>query len=169
MSNLDRTNSRVDQAISEGQLWRAKEILQSNIRTQGYVPELYERYGQVLLEMCDLVEAGKYLFLSGKRDPAYERAISLYVARFTRRDPLRLYHSFPTKAKLAVASDYPRPVAETLRALGLPESLPQPRTYPSPKRSVGSFWSCLVLGLLGLAAFGGCARLIWDFFAWIRH
>ena len=42
-----------DAALAEGKLWRAKEILQGNLGTRGYDLELYERLGQVLLEMGD--------------------------------------------------------------------------------------------------------------------
>jgi hypothetical protein len=35
--------------------------------------------------MGDLVEAGKYLFLSGERKPEYEEAINIFVKRFTKK------------------------------------------------------------------------------------
>ena len=153
MWHAEKTYARVDQAVSDGELWRAKEILQGNIGVQEYLPELYERYGEVLLQMGDLVEAGKYLFLSGVRLPEYERAISLYWARYTRRGPACLYRSFPSKAKLTTLDDYPEPVRGELAALGLPRQLRSDPT-PAPKSSVVSLLIGVLLLLLLLASVG---------------
>ncbi len=64
-SSLDRA----DQAVREGRLWRAKEILQGGMRSAGYDVVFFERLGVLLLRMGDLLEAGKFLFLSGRREP----------------------------------------------------------------------------------------------------
>ena len=53
---------RVDEAIERGEMWRAKEILRGNIGTSSYDSQLYERYGRLLLDLGEMVEAGKYLF-----------------------------------------------------------------------------------------------------------
>lgn len=73
--------TRVQAALSRGELWRAKEILQGAIATLKYDPLLYEQYGLILFQMGDLVEAGKYLFLSGQVKEEYETAINLYLKR----------------------------------------------------------------------------------------
>ena len=54
---------RVDRAIQRGEVWRAKEILRGNIRVRGYDVDLYEQYGRLLLDIGEMSEAGKYLFL----------------------------------------------------------------------------------------------------------
>ena len=54
---------RVDEAIEQGETWRAKEILRGNIGSGSYDSLLYERYGLLLMELGELVEAGKYLVL----------------------------------------------------------------------------------------------------------
>ena len=85
---------RARRAVEEGEVWRAKEILRGTIGTQGYDLDLYEQYGELLLQTGELVEAGK----SGRRPSScpdaslpraawkYERAITTYLSRFTRRD-----------------------------------------------------------------------------------
>ncbi|GEM_PF-2206091 len=67
---------RADAAIAAGKLWRAREILQGNIALHGYDQHLFERYGQVLLQLGDAMEAGKYLFLSGDRKHSLASASS---------------------------------------------------------------------------------------------
>ena len=62
-----------EREMSNGNLWRAKEILHKS--------EIYEKLGNVLLQMSDLAEAGKYLFLSGVRKPEYEKAIKIEGGR----------------------------------------------------------------------------------------
>ena len=58
-----------------GQIWRAKELLRGNIAGGRVDPPLLEEYGRLLDSVGDRVEAGKYLFLSGVRSPAYDAAI----------------------------------------------------------------------------------------------
>ncbi|MBL7224225.1 MAG: hypothetical protein ISS72_10250, partial [Candidatus Brocadiae bacterium] len=123
---------RVDAAIAEGKLWRAKEILQGNLRTRGYDLELYERFGQVLLEMGDTLEAGKYLFLSGVRCPEYDEAIELYLSRYARKAPRNLVGTFPRSARRANVADYPEAVRRVLRDLdtGAPGTAARPGGIP---------------------------------------
>ena len=72
---------RVDEAVRRGEIWRAKEILRGSIRSRGYDTELYERYGRLLLDLQETLEAGKYLLLSGMRRPEYEASIELCLSR----------------------------------------------------------------------------------------
>lgn len=123
-SSIEAVLARVRQAVEQGQLWRAKEILLGNSRHRGYDPVLFEHLGLVLQQMGDAVEAGKYLFLSGVRKSEYEAAIALFVNRYTRRDPLQLYHALPRPGRLARRDAYPPVVAAHLEQLGLPATLP---------------------------------------------
>src|SRR5215203_3361718 len=113
--------ARVEKAVAEGKLWRAKEILQGKIAAAPFDPALYERFGTVLLAMGDLVEAGKYLFLAGTNEPEYLDAKVLYLSRYARNGWQNLYGTFPSRAKLLDLSEYPEPVADELRRLGYPE------------------------------------------------
>ena len=106
---------RVDEAIKRGEAWRAKEILRGSIRSHGYDIELYQRYGRLLLDLQDKLEAGKYLFLSGNRQPEYKPAIELYLSRIKGDS---LYYSFPRSARLREVSDYPEPVRSDLERVG---------------------------------------------------
>lgn len=123
---------RVREALDRGELWRAKEILQGRIGNSPYDPRLYEQYGAVLLEMRDLREAGKYLFLSGNRRPDYEPAIRLYLDRH--RDKRSLLGTFPARAREVPRDRFPETVRAELRARGVPEKPFQPASPPASPR-----------------------------------
>ena len=113
---------RVDEAIARGEAWRAKEILRGNIASGSYDSQLYERYGLLLMDLGELVEAGKYLFLSGRRSPEFARAIEVYLSRHPADRPDVLYHSFPSATRFGEQlSRYPLEVRRTLQERGLPE------------------------------------------------
>jgi len=162
----EKTFAKVDKALSEGALWRAKEILQGNI-AHGYDCEIYERYGQVLLQMGDLPEAGKYLFLSGKSLPEYEQAISIYLKRHTKLNPFHTLYTFPKAARLPRLSDYPETVEQYLRSVGHSDNTLE--CYPSQEFKQTRFGTLkdiliLVIFLFCLVLVG---HLIWSFFAFI--
>lgn len=103
--------------MAAGRLWRAKEILQGRLRTAGYDAALYERYGNVLRQMGDLPEAGKYLFLSGTRRPEYRESIRIYLDRHGKT--LRTLHdTFPACVRRTGAASYPEGVLTDLQAAG---------------------------------------------------
>jgi hypothetical protein len=113
--------AHVQQALREGKLWRAKEILRGRIGSLPYSPELYEQYGVVLLAMDDLLQAGKYLFLSGARRSEYETAIDVYLTRHGARGGTALASSFPSRAKAISLTALPQNVQRELVARGLDE------------------------------------------------
>jgi tetratricopeptide (TPR) repeat protein len=139
MFKRDKTDyvARAGKALAEGKLWKAKEILQGNVAATKFDPALYEQYGLVLLEMGDLVEAGKYLFLAGKSKPEHIKAIDLYLSRHARHGWQNIYGTFPARAKLLDLSEYPESVAHELRRLGYPEEerrkLNEARVVTRPK------------------------------------
>jgi hypothetical protein len=170
--SADSLFDRAEQAVRQGKLWRAKEALQGGIRARGYDQELFERLGLVLLQMGDLVEAGRYLFLSGRRTPSYEDSISLYLRRFARANPLQLYRTFPRAARLKNRQDYPSPLNTELERLGVPEELPAPlRKSPGEKpggtngKFVGNLvsYGCLaiIVVILGFAGLGIASIVQW--------
>ncbi|MGI8494097.1 MAG: tetratricopeptide repeat protein [Pyrinomonadaceae bacterium] len=114
--------AEAEQEITAGNLWRAKEILHRSLKNSGYNVQLFEKLGIVLLQMNDLVEAGKYLFLSGVRKPEYEKAIGTFLQKYEGK-PHNLFHPFPRSAKLSKISDYPETVAAKLRELGFSDGL----------------------------------------------
>ena len=117
-----RALEHANRELIAGRLWRAKEILQGSIPNAGYDLEMFERLGTVLLEMGDLREAGRYLFLSSRREPAYQDAINEFLFRH-RKNPRALFACFPRKAKLPALKDYAEPLREELRQLSFPEVL----------------------------------------------
>ena len=113
--------ARVDAALQRGQVWRAKELLRGNIGSGSYDSPLYERYGRLLLELGELVEAGKYLFLSGRRCPEFDEAIKVYLSRHPQDRPEVLYYSFPAAARFRRIARYPLAVRRVLEERGLPQ------------------------------------------------
>src|SRR5262245_50003353 len=141
----EKVLSRVDGELEAGRLWRAKELLRAAI--QSYEPELFERYGQVLLAMNDTKEAGKWLFLSGRRSPEYQDAIATFLEWCGRRDGKKLYGSFPACARLGPPDRYPEPLASELVAARVPSDVPPSSQYaPEPPFEGGR------LGAIGCVA-----------------
>ena len=60
--------SRIDAEISNGRLWRAKEILTGRLASSNYDPALFGKLAIVLDGMRDDDEAGRYYLLSGATD-----------------------------------------------------------------------------------------------------
>ena len=147
----------VDREINSGNLWRAKEILQGSIAsTVGYDVDIYEKYGQILLQMQDNVEAGKFLFLSGKRCLHYEKAIELFLKKYAKRHDYTLYYAFPRAARLAKKNDYPETVASYLTEHNFRDFVgtqPQKQHFLNSKINWGSgflVYFLLFIFLLGL-------------------
>jgi hypothetical protein len=151
---------RVHAEIESGRIWRAKEILQGQVASYPYSPELYASLGDVLAQMGDELEAGKYLFLGGRQDPRSQGSISLFLSRYT--DPQVLFATFPSRAKLHRLEEYPTPVAAELRTRGVKPRVTHRHSKALPASStpwawLGTAWAgffgvllllSLVIGLL---------------------
>lgn len=155
---------RVDDAVAEGRLWRAREILEGNLGQLGYDLDLYERLGQVLLQMGDTMAAGRFLFLSGRRCRRYEKAIDLYLDRYTTKAPGNLLGTFPQAARLARVDDYPEAVREELCGLGLAHRVEELKKAGEPAWQKSKFAAtmfgagCLIgVAFVGLCSFVGFA------------
>ena len=110
---------KVEREIQRDNLWKAKEILQGNLKRLGYDKKLYEMYGQLLDRLGDKVEAGRFLFLSGRIKAEDSDAISLYLKRYAQKKPIYLLRTFPKAAWLSNIDNYPKSVATVLKDLGL--------------------------------------------------
>ena len=108
---------RADAAISEGKLWRAKEILQGQIGSFPYNSALYEKYGVVLLKMGDLIESGKFLFISGARSTEYDEAIEIFLSRHGRTGWRSLIGSLPSQVRNLPLDQFPKPLQGDLQRL----------------------------------------------------
>jgi hypothetical protein len=153
-----RAIENADREVEKGNLWRAREILQGSIPNAGYNCDLFERLGTVFLEMGDLPEAGRFLFLSDRRKPEYEQAIEIFLGKYGKnwRD---LFRRFPRAARLSKLSDYPEGVRSKLAQLGFPKvlkegSVPVTSEPMGVKSSIvvwliiGSILSVMVLGII---------------------
>ena len=107
---------KAEKEIRANNLWRAKEILQGNLSNLGYDYELYRKYGELLDKMGDRIEAGRFLFLSGN---LHSESVSLYIKKYSRKDPRNLLGTFPKAARLESIDDYPNSVTQKLKELGL--------------------------------------------------
>lgn len=148
--NLDRARAEIE----KGNLWRAKEILQGAIRSETYDVELFEMLGTVFLEMGDLPEAGRFLFLSGVRRPEYLQAIEIFLSRHRQKDPHNFLYLLPRRARLRTVSEYPDEVAHALRQMGFPEVLKneKARIYlPHTGNGILLWLTCGTIALVTLA------------------
>jgi len=166
MAELQDVFRRVDEALARGQVWRAKEILRGNIGQRPYDPELYRRYGRLLLKLGDLPEAGKYLFLSCDRSEDCSEAIDVYLDRFGRHGLGALYSTFPSRARLSRRSDYPEPLRSELTKLLFPEKLRQLSDSAPQPAGCGARvkdWGCAIgfVILAGLVLVGLMTVLSW--------
>jgi hypothetical protein len=67
--------------------------------------------------MGDDVQAGRFLFLSGRRRPEYQAAIDLFLSKHIRGGRGDLFSSFPVHMRRRPWSDLPQPVRQELEAL----------------------------------------------------
>jgi hypothetical protein len=89
----------VDEAIRDGKLWRAKEILQGRLSTPHFDRELLLRYGEVLQSMGDDLEAGRILFCAGARQPNHQELITLFLSKHPRTEPGRFLATMPAMVR----------------------------------------------------------------------
>ncbi len=115
---MNKRFENIDREISRNRLWRAKEILQGWLSGGTYDAELFERMGRVLLGMGDMREAGKYLFLSGRRDPDYMQAIEIFLGSAPGGSFVRFWSNMPRRAFFVDVSDLPLQVQGDLEELG---------------------------------------------------
>ena len=71
----------VDEELKRGRFWRAKEILSGRLASSGYDAELFGRYADVLACMQDDDAAGRFYFLSGRRDGEAGRLSQEFLRR----------------------------------------------------------------------------------------
>jgi hypothetical protein len=167
------TLRRAKAEADAGRRWRAKEILQGSLACQLYAlePEFLEAYGALLDSLGDRFEAGKYLFLSGKRSDAYAEAIEIYLHR-TRRTPVSdLVGQFPAAIRRHGLGHLPEVVRRELEERGArPEDLQRrepliPAASPLGWRDrvvIGGIISAFVL-LLATSIVGCVAIVRWAF------
>ena len=151
---------RAEQESRAGRLWRAKEILSGYIPNVGYSAETFAAYGRILLQMRDLKEAGKYLFLSGLAADEENEAVELFLQNLRGKPCGWIFSQFPGAGRKETLADYPERVQEELKGLGFPADFRDDNSIiPAPMKWVPNKWKvgCAFLGIIaffGLVIFG---------------
>lgn len=160
----------ISEAIRKNEHWRAKERLQGQLSGGSYDPQLFESYGFVLLSMNDTLEAGKYLFLSGVRNPAYLPAIDAYLSRYSGKGMPHISHTFPKAAQSSPVTAYPKVVIDELQARGFSakEVSTELQSRSEPRNPVslgvgGSVFMTIVVALIIGFLISAVRGLLWLF------
>ncbi len=130
--------NRAKAEIEKGRLWRAKEIFQGSLSQERHAlePDFLEAYGVLLNEIGDRFQAGKYLFLSGKRHEEYAEAISLYLHRTRRTHINDLIRQFPATIRRQGLGHLSEIVRKELETRGVnPKDLQHRAEISSPSSS----------------------------------
>lgn len=85
----------VEREVEAGRFWRAKEMLQGRLASPEFDLELLRRYGEVLLAMRDLIEAGRMFFCAGVRDERYIESINIFLSKSLTKDAVSFLSTLP--------------------------------------------------------------------------
>ncbi|MCU1229618.1 MAG: hypothetical protein JWO97_2502 [Acidobacteria bacterium] len=164
----------VQAALDAGELWRAKQRVGGRIGSSGrYDADLYEQYGVILLRMGDLVLAGKYLFLSGRRDEAYAEAIASFLRQHGRGGWRTMIGTFPNAARRLPLDQFPPPLRDELAQLGLPRETartnPARRPHRTRFRDYLMLSGCVIVAMILFAIFSAGTRVfLHEIAQWLR-
>lgn len=117
MSRSGRERAQAERQA--GRLWRAKEILRGHIGAKPYDSTLCLEYGEVLLELGDVPEAGKYLFLAGSELSEHAESVRVFLERHG-KSVEQLQAHFPSRARGLAPEAYPPLVQRVLEQGGYP-------------------------------------------------
>ncbi|MEY4562869.1 MAG: hypothetical protein RLZZ618_2146 [Pseudomonadota bacterium] len=130
-----------DGTAGELQECALRQLTRQDNSTVGYDTDYFELMGPALRGCGHVANAGRFLFLSGKRMPDYTQAITQYLGKNSHLSNHRqLQSSFPQRVRVMwKLHSFPSSVAEELRALGWPESTqPIGRETGYPSNGVAS-------------------------------
>ena len=151
---VQRILARARSEVEAGRRWRAREILQGALRTHPTDTSVLEQYGRTLAELGDMVEAGKYLFLSGQRGAEVDPAIDVFLKRHGRGTLPNLVAQFPKGIRYADLGALPPVVTSDLERLGLPNETRKKRSAAQRAASVDALDVRHSLALIGCALIG---------------
>ncbi len=118
MRSAEEIVRRAEAERAAGRIWRAKEILRGSIGSGRVEPVVLEAYGRLLESLGERVEAGRYLFASGVREPEYEETIALFKSRCS--DRRCALSRLPAALRRKGAAGLPATVLAELTAMNLP-------------------------------------------------
>ena len=156
----------VQAALDASELWRAKQLVGGRINSANrYDASLYEQYGVILMRMGDLVLAGKYLFLSGKRDAIYTDAIELFIRQHGRGGWRTMVGTFPNAVRRMPIEELPQPLRDDYADFNVPPTAytaGEPKESPVPDRA-----GCILGALVMIALAIWIAELIHAVDHWV--
>ena len=147
LATLDRAKGEIE----KGRIWRAKEIFQGSLSQENHAlaPEFLEAYGVLLNQLGDQFQAGKYLFLSGRRHEVYTEAISLFLDRNRRTHINDLIRQFPARIRRQGLGHLSENVRKELEVRGANLKDLERRTERSSDSSSSSWWERYGLWVMG--------------------
>ncbi|MCA3173303.1 MAG: hypothetical protein ING25_09645 [Burkholderiales bacterium] len=168
-SSINKTLQRAIAAESDGNLWRAKEIVQGRIASHDFDADVYVKMGQILLAMGDKLEAGKFFFISGKKDELFVDSIRLYLNRYSSTSANDFWATFPSRFKSLSFDDLPNSVREELLHRGYsPKELDCNNIKENQRDSNGALSNgALIIGLIILFLVGVVNGLL-TILSWYR-
>lgn len=129
---IAKTIQRAEAELSDGRLWRAKEILASSLSAYGYSREIYLAYANVLVQLGDQLEAGRFYLLSvDEPDDQQRPLVELFLKRHQKDDWMRLLLRFPKPARLSERGNYPTYLRDYLVTLQAPSIIDQEQLKPN--------------------------------------
>lgn len=96
---MARRFEKADGEIAAGRPWRAKEMLAGRIADARYEPELFRRYAEVLADMRDDDEAGRYFLLAGSREGEGGMLARAFLTRRRKQSVQALWATMPAAAR----------------------------------------------------------------------
>jgi hypothetical protein len=122
-----RKRQKARSLLSEGRPEAALRLLAGSAYGAGYDTDYFELLGLALLGCGQHENAGRFLFLSGRRLPEYCEPIERFLARHHDPRNFRQLHSqFPLRVRtMWKLARFPEPVYRELKALGFPEDIQQ--------------------------------------------
>lgn len=112
---------QVNKWIEEKNIWRAKQYLRGRISSNGFDPWVFETYGILMMDSQEILEAGRYLFLSGRRNANHSESIDYYLNTFRKGTNQHLFATFPKCVKILSWEELPSTLKNDLKELGIEE------------------------------------------------
>ena len=152
---LKETLDRAANEVENNRLWRARDILCSSVQTYGYVPELFRSIGDMMLQMGDEPQAGKYYLLSVSDPTETElKAMDCFLLQYRKSDHHHLISLFPRQARFSKLEQYPTYLQNHLRKLGADEELNN-NFKPKPELTGSIGITCVILATVAFFAVFG--------------
>ncbi len=158
---VETTIEKARIAMGSGNIHRAKEILRSSFGNYEFSPPLYRAYADVLLELNETTQAGRYLFFSVvELEDKYQDAVSAFLSASSGDGYKSIVRAMPA-IRVSRLSELPAFSQQKLRELGAPEDLT--RLY-SDHASWWVYAGCLTAAMVvgSLVCVG-----LWTVFKWI--